>query len=161
MMSSIRVAIFGALALTTGMPSQAVAAVDGGNPDNLCQVSIWQREAVALVCKPGEKVVFLPKTFGNEQLPVYFAAVNCDLRYPVVWTTGGVTCIWLFIINGGRPVFIKLVLRRTRFNGSNTDVPRKFYPRIDWRCGRARATPARYSCLGPAWTAPTLPVLPA
>ena len=45
-------------------------------------------------CKPGQRVVFLPSRFGNEQLPVLFAAANCDLRYTVVLTNGGVTCIY-------------------------------------------------------------------
>lgn len=32
-------------------------------------------------------------SWGNEQLPV-IAAASCDLRYPAVWTKGGVTCIY-------------------------------------------------------------------
>lgn len=46
-------------------------------------------------CKPGQRVAFLPTTFGNEQMPVAFATMNCDLRYAVVQTSGGVTCIFL------------------------------------------------------------------
>lgn len=61
---------------------------------NLCEVSEWRADAVAGVCEPGQKVVFLPRQFGNEQLPIYFAAVNCDLRYSVAMTNGGVTCIY-------------------------------------------------------------------
>lgn len=45
-------------------------------------------------CEPGQKIVFLPNQFGNEQLPVLFAARNCDLRYNVAMTRGGVTCIY-------------------------------------------------------------------
>lgn len=60
---------------------------------NLCEVKEWQHDVVASTCKPGQKVVYLPSSFGNEQLPVIFAAVNCDLRYSVALTTGGVTCI--------------------------------------------------------------------
>jgi len=45
-------------------------------------------------CKVGRKVLFLPQTFGNEQLPVLFAAINCDLRYAVALTNGAVTCIY-------------------------------------------------------------------
>jgi len=62
--------------------------------DQICEVDQWQRDAAAEVCKAGQKVVFLPKSFGNEQLPILFAAVNCDLRYTVVSTKGGVTCIY-------------------------------------------------------------------
>lgn len=46
-------------------------------------------------CTPGQRAVFLPPRWGNEQLPVSFAAMNCDLRYSVVMTNGGVTCIYL------------------------------------------------------------------
>lgn len=46
-------------------------------------------------CKPGQKVVFLPQQFGNEQLPVMFAALNCDLRFSVALTKGAVACIYL------------------------------------------------------------------
>ena len=61
---------------------------------NLCEVKAWQHDVVSGLCKPGQKVVFLPSSFGNEQLPVIFAAVNCDLRYNVALTTGAVTCIY-------------------------------------------------------------------
>lgn len=61
---------------------------------NLCEVKGWQHDVVSSLCKPGQKVVFLPTLFGNEQLPVIFAAVNCDLRYSVALTTGAVTCIY-------------------------------------------------------------------
>lgn len=69
----------------------AEATVD---QSNLCEVNSWQHDAVASSCKPGQKVVFLPQSFGNEQLPIIFAAVNCDLRYHVALTTGAVTCIY-------------------------------------------------------------------
>lgn len=61
---------------------------------NLCRVDAWQYDAVAKECEPGQKVVFLPKSFGNEQLPVIFAAVNCDMTRSVALTKGGVTCIY-------------------------------------------------------------------
>lgn len=64
------------------------------NQSALCEVSGWQHDVVAGACKPGQKVVFLPGSWGNEQLPVIFAAVNCDLRYSVAMTKGAVTCIY-------------------------------------------------------------------
>lgn len=64
------------------------------NQSSLCEVSGWQYDVVAGACKPGQKVVFLPQSWGNEQLPVIFAAVNCDLRYNVAMTNGAVTCIY-------------------------------------------------------------------
>jgi hypothetical protein len=60
----------------------------------LCEVSSWRYDEVASECQPGQKVAFLPKSWGNEQLPVIFAAVNCDLRYSVALTNGAVTCIY-------------------------------------------------------------------
>jgi hypothetical protein len=68
--------------------------------ENLCQVDGWQHDVVANTCKPGQKLVFLPQTFGNAQLPVIFAAVNCDLRYSVALTEGAVTCIYQPITPG-------------------------------------------------------------
>jgi hypothetical protein len=31
---------------------------------NLCEVNTWAAAAVAARCKPGQKVVFLPSSFG-------------------------------------------------------------------------------------------------
>lgn len=64
------------------------------NQTEVCEVSGWQRDSTAEVCKQGQKVVFLPGSWGNEQLPILFAAVNCDLRYTVALTNGGVACIY-------------------------------------------------------------------
>ena len=61
---------------------------------NLCEVSVWRHDEVASQCKPGQKIVFLPNTFGNEQLPIIFAAVNCDVRYSIALTTGGAMCVY-------------------------------------------------------------------
>ena len=61
---------------------------------NLCEVSVWKAADVASKCKTGQKITFLPDRWGNEQLPIIFAAVNCDLRYSVVSSPGGVTCIY-------------------------------------------------------------------
>jgi hypothetical protein len=64
------------------------------NQSQICEVSGWQHDVTASACKPGQKIVFLPSRWGNEQLPILFASVNCDLRYSVVLTNGGVTCIY-------------------------------------------------------------------
>lgn len=61
---------------------------------SLCEVSAWAHDDVAKACERGQKVVFLPNRWGNEQLPVIFAAVNCDLRYSVALTNGAVACIY-------------------------------------------------------------------
>jgi hypothetical protein len=59
---------------------------------DICQV---RSDSVAQKCKAGQKIVFLPSSWGSEQYPVVFAAANCDLRYSVAMTAGGVTCIYL------------------------------------------------------------------
>lgn len=71
--------------------TESVAAID---QVNLCEVKDWRRNVVAESCKPGQKVVYLPGSWGNEQLPIFFVAVNCDLRYSVSLTNGGAVCIY-------------------------------------------------------------------
>ncbi len=64
-------------------------------PASLCSVTSYEKSATADACTPGQKVVFLPNRWGNEQLPIMFAALNCDLRYSVLSNNGGVACIYL------------------------------------------------------------------
>lgn len=45
-------------------------------------------------CTSGEIILFTPSFFGNEQLPVIAAAALCDFNKPIVWTTGGVSCVF-------------------------------------------------------------------
>lgn len=79
---------------TGGSIPPSATAAPAIDQANLCEVKAWRRNDVSAECKPGQKVVFLPSSFGNEQLPILFAAVNCDLRYSVALTTGAVTCIY-------------------------------------------------------------------
>ena len=78
-------------------PSTGAASVTSELPDQMriCRVNKWQEDVTAASCTAGQKVVFLPDSWGNEQLPILFAAVNCDLRYTLVLTNGGVTCIYV------------------------------------------------------------------
>lgn len=66
---------------------------DAINQQTPCFVDSHKTDAVDAMCKPGQKVVFMPPSWGNEQLPIVFAGLNCDLRYSVVSNNGGVTCI--------------------------------------------------------------------
>lgn len=75
----------------TVTPAAPTPAIDQAH---LCEVADFRLDAVASACKPGQKVVFLPRSWGNEQLPILFAAVNCDLRYAVALTEGAVSCIY-------------------------------------------------------------------
>lgn len=81
----------GLLATITGCNQSSDQKID---QENLCQVNSWELDVVSKTCKPGQKVVYLPASFGNEQLPIIFAAVNCDLRFNVALTRGAVTCIF-------------------------------------------------------------------
>ena len=60
--------------------------------------SCWVDSQVALKnrekCKPGQKIAYLPSSWGNAQLPVQFVADNCDMRYSIAMTNGGVACIF-------------------------------------------------------------------
>ncbi|MDR0747803.1 MAG: hypothetical protein LBE89_07975 [Helicobacteraceae bacterium] len=88
-------AVMSALIFTIGCSSDS--SID---QNNLCEVNNWRHDAVAKECAPGQKVVFLPSSFGNKQLPILFAAVNCDHRYSIALTEGGVSCVY-------KPIVIK------------------------------------------------------
>jgi len=45
-------------------------------------------------CEDGDTVMFLPSTYGNDQLPLAAAAAFCDFSKPVIWNTGGVSCVF-------------------------------------------------------------------
>ena len=79
-----------AMVILSGCNQQSIAI----DQENLCEVKGWQKDVTAAACKAGQKVVFLPSSFGNEQLPVIFAAVNCDHRFSIALTAGGVSCIY-------------------------------------------------------------------
>jgi hypothetical protein len=81
------VVVLGAL---SGCTQQSIAI----DQENLCEVKGWQKDVTAASCKAGQKIVYLPSSFGNEQLPVIFAAINCDHRFTIALTNGGVSCIY-------------------------------------------------------------------
>lgn len=77
--------------------SQAAAMRTSADEPTLAQseICIAEGQRVESGCKAGQRVLFLPPRWGNEQLPVIFASMNCDLRYQVVMTNGGVVCIFM------------------------------------------------------------------
>ena len=90
------------LLLSAGLILNAAAlsscgAASAPNPEQqaICETSSVNMDDNAKFCKAGQKIVFLPQSFGNEQLPILFSAGNCDLRYSVSQSKGGVTCIFL------------------------------------------------------------------
>ena len=83
------------LALSACKQPPAAAPALAINQGDVCEVKGWQYDnAVQAGCTPGQKIIFAPDTFGNEQLPILFAAVNCDMRYAIALTNGGVACIY-------------------------------------------------------------------
>lgn len=86
----------------TGESAKPASAIAAGGTDTVCAVTVWRREAVAQECTPGQRVAFLPDTWGNEQLPIMFASLHCDLSQSVVVTNGGVACVYkpAWIVSG-------------------------------------------------------------
>lgn len=80
-------------ATTTGAAAEPEPATDI-NQASLCRLDGWDPAVARESCTAGQKVVFLPERWGNEQLPVLFAAAHCDLRYSVALTNGAVACIY-------------------------------------------------------------------
>ncbi|MFW2133353.1 hypothetical protein [Ectothiorhodospira haloalkaliphila] len=60
----------------------------------LCITSSWKAVDNAGKCEAGQKIAFLPRSFGNEQLPIMFIAFNCDVRFAVSLTKGGAVCVF-------------------------------------------------------------------
>jgi hypothetical protein len=62
--------------------------------NTVCTTDSWKVVDNAGKCKEGQKIAFLPNSFGNEQLPIMFIGLNCDLRFNVSLTKGGAVCIF-------------------------------------------------------------------
>ena len=43
-------------------------------------------------CEDGQLLVFLPNSWGNDQLPIEVAALYCDFDHSIVYNNGGVVC---------------------------------------------------------------------
>lgn len=61
---------------------------------NTSQLCVFSNDESAAVCKSGQTALFAPETFGNEQLPVIFAAKYCDFSHPIALTKGAVSCVF-------------------------------------------------------------------
>ncbi len=96
MLKKLMFGVMALMALTAckEQPTSSTEAAINIDQQQLCEVKNWQKDATALACKAGQKVLFMPASFGNEQLPVLFAAVNCDHRFSIALTKGGVSCIY-------------------------------------------------------------------
>jgi len=45
-------------------------------------------------CHNGEVLLYQPRMFGNEQLPVIVSAALCDFDHTIVYNKGGVSCVF-------------------------------------------------------------------
>ncbi len=45
-------------------------------------------------CKNGELIAFLPNSWGNDQLPLYFITLHCDFNHKIVYNRSGVVCVY-------------------------------------------------------------------
>jgi len=82
-------------ATDTSSPAEESGAKAEIDPNKVCSVPTLDDQLTRMLCKPGQRVAFLPQRWGNEQLPLYFAAANCDLRFSVAITNGGVVCQYM------------------------------------------------------------------
>ena len=100
---SIRVAIIAAI--TTAMvacgggksessvaaaPSPAAKAV----PSESSKLCAFANDDEAANCHSGQVSIYLPNSWGNEQLPIIYAAKYCDFNFPIVHTNGAVSCVF-------------------------------------------------------------------
>ena len=66
----------------------------GIDQDTVCTAVSWKAADNEGKCKEGNKIAFLPNSFGNEQLPIMLVALNCNLSHNVSLTNGGAVCIF-------------------------------------------------------------------
>jgi hypothetical protein len=62
--------------------------------DNASKLCAFSNDEETDKCQPGQIALFIPHSFGNEQLPVIFAAKYCDFNFPIVSTIGSVSCVY-------------------------------------------------------------------
>ena len=60
---------------------------------HICEVSELGVGSLS-VCKDADTFAYLPRSYGNAQLPIIAAAESCDLTKSVVHNNGGVACIF-------------------------------------------------------------------
>jgi hypothetical protein len=97
---AFRVAIAAALLVACGggksetsvaaVPSPAAKDVPS-QPSKLCAFS---NDDEAVKCQPGQIALYVPNSWGNEQLPIIYAAKYCDFNFPIVHTNGAVSCVF-------------------------------------------------------------------
>jgi len=74
--------------------SACTAAGPNINQETACSVTSVRPQDNNQICKDGQKVSYAPERWGNEQLPIIFAALNCDHRFQIVHNKSAVSCIF-------------------------------------------------------------------
>ncbi len=87
--------IINSLILSISLLTPVVSIAGGIDQNTVCKATSWKAADNANICKTGQKIAYLPSSFGNEQLPIMFIGLNCDLRYSVSLTNGGAVCVFL------------------------------------------------------------------
>lgn len=64
------------------------------NQTTACSVTGYHSKDNINICTEGQKVSYMPERWGNEQLPILFAALNCDHRFQIIHNKSGVSCIF-------------------------------------------------------------------
>lgn len=67
-----------------------LAIASGATQARVCIVSNLDTSG----CQLGDELLYLPRSDGNEQLPLEFVAKKCDMNKTVAWTNSGVACIY-------------------------------------------------------------------
>lgn len=70
--------------------AQAVAQ----KPTEASKLCPFANDDEAVKCQPGQIALFIPQSWGNEQLPIIYAAKYCDFNFPIVHTNGAVSCVF-------------------------------------------------------------------
>lgn len=76
-------------------------------------------------CRAGDDLLYMPRSFGNEQLPIEFIGKKCNMDKPIALTKGGVACTYAGPKNivEGAEEFSRSVYRST-FEGARADKKR-------------------------------------
>jgi hypothetical protein len=85
----------GGLAACDKSAQVSTVATSDINQQDLCYTNNFAAGDAAKLCKPGQKIVFMPSSSsGTDQVAVMFASANCDYRYAVVMSGSAVSCIY-------------------------------------------------------------------
>lgn len=68
----------------------ALMLVAGTAQARICFVNDFDTQG----CQKGDDLLYMPERWGNEQLPIEFAAKKCDFSKSVLWNNGGVACVY-------------------------------------------------------------------